>query len=48
MNTTNLKNEKYILSEYIEFVGENKLKEALIATYESIVPDLDDLYVNHV
>lgn len=40
--------EKYILSKYIEFVGEDKLKEALTAAHKSIIPNLDNLAVSYV
>ena len=35
--------EKYIKGKYIEFVGEDKLKEAVMTAWKSIQPDLENL-----
>jgi len=40
--------EKYTLSKYIEFVGEDKLKEALIEVHKSIAPNLESLCVGNI
>jgi len=35
--------EQYVKEKYIEFVGEDKLKEAVMEAWESIKPDLENL-----
>ena len=39
--------EQYVKEKYIEFVGEDKLKEAVMEAWKSIQPDLENLsFVN--
>lgn len=35
--------EQYVKEKYIEFVGEDKLKEAVMVAWKSIQPDLENL-----
>ena len=35
--------EQYVKEKYIEFVGEDKLKEAVMEAWKSIKPDLENL-----
>lgn len=35
--------EQYVKEKYIEFVGEDKLKEAVIEAWKSIKPDLENI-----
>lgn len=40
--------DDFVLNKYIEFVGEDKLKEAIIAAYKSLEPNLEKLDVSKI
>ncbi len=40
--------DDFVLKKYIEFVGEEKLKEAIVAAYKSIEPNLEKLDVSKI
>lgn len=40
--------EAFTMSRYIEFVGKEKISEAVIAAWESIKPDIDSICVGNI
>ena len=40
--------DEFVLKKYIDFVGEEKLKKAIIAAYKSLEPNLEKLDVSKI